>query len=150
MLTITCQPSLTVSSEKKHLTSLDVGLEGFTIYPPLSGLDTGHLMLPLTELPDRLGDLSSLESLRINGSRIERLPSSITRLKKLAKLDLSMSYNLVIIKELDKLKQLPMVRLLNIYDVVATEEDISLLKNSLEKDVKIITTTEEFLEGYDN
>jgi len=137
--------------KKKNLVLLDIGLEGYTLYPPLSSLgsetpDSERPKVALTELPENLGDLSNLRSLTVSGSKIRNLPSSIIKLTKLQKLDLSMNSNLVIINELEKLKRLFNLKLLIIYGTNVSQKDLLIIKNSLSNKLRIVFTVAEFLQ----
>lgn len=60
------------------------------MYPPLSALGEdgiSYIEIPLKELPEKIGDLTNLHTLILNGTKITRLPFAITKLSKLDTLD---------------------------------------------------------------
>src|SRR5437868_774687 len=66
-----------------NVTSLTISCEGYTVYPPLSALGQdgiGYVELPFIELPETIGSLNKLRTLRVNGTKIKKLPSAITNL----------------------------------------------------------------------
>lgn len=136
--------------KKKGLTSLNIGCLGFTLHPPLSeagGDGINYVELPLKELPERIGLLTNLESLKLNGTRITALPASVSKLTKLDTLDLSLNKDLDIAKEIDKIKVLPVLRYLNIFHTKLEPGKIDSVKNLLSKKTKVIFTEREFLES---
>jgi len=132
--------------ERKELTVLAIGLKGYTIYPPLSALDSTTPQMPLRELPEGIGDLTNLRSLTVNNTAITTLPLSIVKLKRLERLDLSMNSNLLVVNELGKLQLLPNLSILIIFGANVSEKDLQTIKTSLGKKVRIVFALEEFLQ----
>lgn len=132
---------------KENLSILSISQEGFTLYPPLSSLGSDSISkMPLNKLPEQLGELKNLEYLKISGSAIKKLPSSFSKLKNIEKLDISLNSGLKIINEIDKLKKLPQLKYLNIFGTDFSEQELEIIKKTLNKRVKIISTINEFLE----
>jgi Leucine-rich repeat (LRR) protein len=131
---------------KKDLNVLVVSQEGFTIYPPLSALSDD--LMPLKDLPEQLGLLTDLERLKISGTKIDHLPVSFIKLKKLDSLDLSRNPFLNISDEIKKLEQLPQLKYLNLFGTQLNETDESRLR-SLFLRAKLIFTLPEFLDEFE-
>jgi Leucine-rich repeat (LRR) protein len=131
---------------KKNLTVLLVSQEGFTIYPPLSALSDD--LMPLKELPEQLGIFTDLKRLQISGTKIDHLPVSLTKLKRLDSLDLSRNPFLNIKDEIKKLEQLPQLKYLNLFGTQLDETDESRLR-SIFRRAKLIFTLPEFLEEFE-
>ncbi len=131
----------------KDLTSLCISCKGFTTYPPLSapGEDgVSYVELPLNELPDKIGELTNLKTLKLNCTKVEELPKAITKLTKLDTLDLSLNKNLNVINELSKIKMLPGLKVLNIYHTKLDPSQIDYLKNQFNKKIKVIITKADY------
>lgn len=129
---------------KKNLVYLFVGCQGFTIYPPLSGLGDDTASATLETLPERIGELSELRKLIIHCTSITHLPASFTRLKKLEVLDLAMSPRLDIATEVEIIKQLPKLHTLVIFLTKTKPEDIAQLKKQLPKRIQLVASWEEY------
>lgn len=131
--------------KKQNLTHLSISQEGYTLYPPLSAMESDtSFKMPLNQLPDELCKLTQLKALKINGSRIKSLPAGFSNLKNLEILDLSLNPQLKIINEIGRLKSLPKLRHLNIYQTNITEEESTILLKELPGKVKIIQDLKSF------
>lgn len=128
----------------KEITYLDLGSSKVTFYPPLSALVDSNTN-EISDLPDKIGNLTNLRTLILNSNKLTTLPNDITKLTKLEVLDLSKNKDLEIIQQLDKLKQLPNLKVLKIVDVKLTREEIPLIKSALHTDTKIILTIPEYM-----
>lgn len=126
-----------------NVTSLDLGSREITFYPPLSKVDHSKAN-SLTNLPERIGNLTKLKTLILNTNKLTTLPHSITKLSQLEVLDLSINPELDIISELDKIKALPNLKVLKIVDVKLSKADFEIVKKSLSPDIKIIVSTQEY------
>ncbi|GAA4311276.1 hypothetical protein GCM10023183_29890 [Nibribacter koreensis] len=132
--------------DNKNIEFLDLGSSEITFYPPLSALkdpNSNHL----TELPERIGELSKLKTLILNTNNLKSLPISITKLERLEVLDLSINHELVIVNELEKSKKLPSLKTLKIIDVKMDRDAYNTLKQALNPDIKIIVSIEEYFES---
>ena len=85
----------------------------WSVYPPLSWYETREYKEPFRKLPESIGRLKSLKSLRLSNLDIHELPETIAELSNLEFLDLSMN-KLDISNELSKLNKLPNLRHLRI------------------------------------
>jgi Leucine-rich repeat (LRR) protein len=85
-----------------------------------------------------------LKTLILNTNQLRTLPKSIVKLKNLEVLDLSINKDLVIIQHLDKLKQLPKLKVLKIVDVKMTKQEANILKAALSPDTKVIVSIPEY------
>ena len=129
---------------KESLTILDIGCEGYTLYPSLSSIGTGYVEIPLAELPERIGEMKNLKILRIQCSGISKLPESLPKLTNLEELDISLNKNLDVLNEIGKIRQLPNLKILNIYDTRIARDKIELLKSLLDRKIKVIASQSEF------
>lgn len=121
----------------RNLTSLTISMSGFTLYPPLSALREQIQTIPLSEIPEEIGNLSSLTNLSINGTKITQLLNSISNLKNIRTLNLSFNPYLSIKNEIQKLKRLKKLKYLNITMTKSLPEDIEYIKKQLPKSVKL-------------
>jgi len=85
----------------------------WSVYPPLSWYETRVLKEPFRKLPESIGQLKLLKSLKISGLDIHKLPASISELSNLEFLDVSFN-KLVVSNELPKLNSLSNLRHLRI------------------------------------
>jgi Leucine-rich repeat (LRR) protein len=130
------------------LTYLDLGSSDVSFYPPLSRLleidsNANHI----TKLSDKIGNLTNLRTLILNSNNLRILPGTISRLTNLEVLDLSINRNLDILKEVEKIEQLPNLKVLKIVDVKLINEDVDRLRKSLRPDIKIVLTIPEYIES---
>jgi Leucine-rich repeat (LRR) protein len=132
--------------QNNKVTFLDLGSSDVTFYPPLSALVDSNAN-EISDLSDKIGNLTNLRTLILNSNRLTTLPSDISKLTNLEVLDLSINKELNIIQQLDKLKRLPKLKVLKIVDVKLTQADIPLIKSALHKDTKIILTIPEYIEA---
>ncbi len=132
--------------KKTELTYLDLGSSSITFYPPLSRVsDDDSNANHISTLPEKIARLANLETLILNSNNLTTLPASITKLKKLEVLDLSINMDLQI--ELNKIAQLPSLKILKIVDVMFDRDDLDKVRQALRKDVKIVYTIPEYLES---
>ncbi len=130
---------------QQHLSTLSISIEGYTLYPPLSGLGSSDFpVMPLAELPERFCELQALKTLKIIGSRLKKLPTCFTALKNIETLDLSLNSGLKPVNEMDKFKALPRLKTLNIFGSDLTAEDEQTIRKTL-PGVKIIANLQEAL-----
>lgn len=87
--------------------------ENWTVLPPLSWYETRELKEPFLEIPASIGQLETLRSLKLSNLDIHQLPESISQLKNLEFLDLSMN-KLQLSNELPKLAGLSNLKHLRI------------------------------------
>jgi leucine-rich repeat protein SHOC2 len=133
--------------EITDVTYLDLGSSDVTFYPPLSALVDSNAN-EISELPEQIGKLTKLQTLILNSNKLTTLPNGIIKLTDLEVLDLSINKNMDIVQQLDKLKQLPKLKVLKIVDVKLTSSDTSFVKSSLSRDTKIIFTIPEYFETH--
>lgn len=131
--------------KKTNLTELYLGDKTVTFQPPLSKIVDNNAN-ELKELPEEIGELTSLKILVLNSNKLKTLPSSLIKLTKLEVLDLSLNKDLDVIAELDKISKLSNLKVLKIVDVKLRKSDINLLKESLHADTKVILTVQENFE----
>lgn len=82
----------------------------------------------VVKLSESLGNLKNLKELDVNHIGLEQLPSSITKLSALEKLDIS--FNLLsITNEIDKLRQLENLKSIKIYGNPLTRQEIVMLES---------------------
>ena len=99
----------------------------WTIYPPLSWYETRELKESYRELPQSIGQLQMLKSLRLSNLDIHELPETIANLVNLEFLDVSMN-KLNISNELPKLKALPNLKHLKVLGNHFNEEEMQEFK----------------------
>ena len=132
--------------QNTEINYLNLGSSGVTFYPPLSTLVDSNSN-SISTLPEQIGKLTKLKTLILNTNRLTALPNSIIRLTELEVLDLSINKDLNIVQQIDKLKQLPKLKVLKIVDVKMTRDDIALVKSALHHDTKVIVTIPEYIEA---
>jgi Leucine-rich repeat (LRR) protein len=76
-------------------------------------------------------------------NQLRELPESITDLKNLEDLDLSLNHDLNIVDEISILKQLPKLKTLKIVDVQFRQQG-EIVKQALEPRVRVITSIDEY------
>jgi Leucine-rich repeat (LRR) protein len=109
----------------QHIKYLNLGVNGYTIYPPLSALVESERTLnnQITSLPDAFCQLKKLQTLNLNFNKLQTLPTHFSRLQNLTYLDLSFNKELNMEKEKAKLYGLKKLRYLNIMGTKATLAD---------------------------
>jgi Leucine-rich repeat (LRR) protein len=132
--------------QNSAITYLDLGSNGVTIYPPLSAIIDTSKSNSISYLSEQIGQLTNLKTLILNANKLTTLPYSITKLKNLEVLDLSLNNDLDIVQQLDKLKQLPKLRILNIASVKLSEEDEGKVRSAFRPEAKIVLTFPELIE----
>ncbi len=132
--------------QNSEITYLDLGSSKVVFYPPLSALVDSNAN-EISELPEKIGNLTNLRTLILNSNRLTTLPSDISKLTNLEVLDLSINKDLDILQQLDKLKGLPKLKVLKIVDVKLTRNDIPLVKSAFHTNTKIILTIPEYIEA---
>lgn len=129
--------------EYKDLISLDLSSD-IVFYPPLAALLDSNAN-QITELPHRLGNLTNLKTLNVSSNRLSELPSSFIKLINLESLDLSFNKELNAVRELDKLKQLPNLKVIKIANTKFSEANVHLIKASLGPEIRVIGTFSEYI-----
>ena len=135
---------------KTEVTDLDLGIKGFVIYPPLSALtplNTDSSLNHLTQLDEKIGNLTNLRNLNLSGNRLTSLPESITKLTALEALNLSFNDDLDVSKEIDKLREMSSLKVLNIIGISNMRAN-EIIKKALEPRVKVIYSSEDLLEQW--
>jgi hypothetical protein len=128
--------------EKTGLLSLDLGVTGMTVYPPMSAMPDNPNQL--TELPAKISKLRKLHALNISFNQIKSLPSSVTKLTELISLNLSFNKDLDVLSQLDKIKQLRKLKILNIIGTKNVLDNLALIKKELRSDIKIYATLNDY------
>ena len=135
---------------KTEVTDLDLGIKGFVIYPPLSALtplNTDSSLNHLTQLDERIGNLTNLRNLNLSGNRLTSLPKSIIKLTELEALNLAFNDDLDVSKEIHKLRKMSNLKVLNIIGT-SNMRAIEIIKRVLEPRVKVIYSSEDLLEQW--
>ena len=135
---------------KTEVTDLDLGIKGFVIYPPLSALtplNTDSSLNHLTQLDERIGNLTNLRNLNLSGNRLTSLPKSIIKLTELEALNLAFNDGLGVSKEIHKLRKMVNLKVLNIIGT-SNMRAIEIIKRVLEPRVKVIYSSEDLLEQW--
>jgi hypothetical protein len=126
-----------------RLEHLELGNGNFTIYPPLSALglsdDSNKDLNRITDIPAQIKALKNLKSLGLCYNNIQTLPSTMTHLKKLDTLNLSLNRNLKISEVYPILVQMKSLRYLNIFGTQADTSIVKSLRASL-PNTKVIAT----------
>jgi Leucine-rich repeat (LRR) protein len=126
-----------------RLEYLELGNGNFTIYPPLSALglsdDSNKDLNRITDIPTQIKALKNLKSLGLCYNNIQTLPSTMTHLKKLDTLNLSLNRNLKISEVYPILVQMKSLRYLNIFGTQADTSIVKSLRASL-PNTKVIAT----------
>lgn len=130
--------------QKKKLTGLKIIWEEYTLFQPsiAFGPDSSKAN-QLKELPERIGELTELDTLIVNCTGIKTLPKSIVKLQQLKLLDLAMNANIDAAAELDKLKQLPQLKKLIIFGTGTSGFGYREITNEL-KNVQVLITADEY------
>ena len=135
--------------ENKNLTELDFGPKEIIFYPPLSAIEDEN-QNQISELPERISELTQLKKLILNSNKLSELPNSITKLENLEVLDLALNKNLDILNEIPKLNKLHKLRVLIITDTKHNSSDLNLIQETLNKNIKLIYTVEEYFDYLEN
>lgn len=135
--------------ENKNLTDLDLGSNEIVFYPPLS-VQLDKNQNKISELPERISELTQLKKLILNSNKLTTLPYSIIKLENLEVLDLALNKDLNIINEIPKLNKLPKLRVLIITDTKLNSSDLNLIQETLNKNIKLIYTVEEYFDYLEN
>jgi Leucine-rich repeat (LRR) protein len=126
-----------------RLEYLELGNRNFTIYPPLSALglgdDSNKDLNRITDIPTQIKALKNLKFLGLCHNNIQTLPSTLTHLKNLDTLNLSLNRNLKISEVYPILVQMKSLRYLNIFGTQADTSVVRNLRASL-PNTKVITT----------
>jgi Leucine-rich repeat (LRR) protein len=131
-----------------HIEYLNLGVNGYTIYPPLSALGESERKLnnQITTLPDAFCRLKKLKTLNLNFNNLQTLPTHFSRLENLENLDIGFNKDLNPVKEIDKLYGLKKLRYLNIMGTKATLADKDSLQQQLGSGVNIILTLKDLMQ----
>lgn len=135
--------------ENKNLIQLDLGSNEIVFYPPLSA-QVDKNQNQISELPERISELTQLKKLILNSNKLTTLPYSIIKLENLEVLDLALNKDLNIINEIPKLNKLPKLRVLIIADTKLNSSDLNLIQETLNKNIKLIYTVEEYFDYLEN
>jgi hypothetical protein len=102
---------------------------GWTIYPPLSGMQQIADFPPFQYLPDEITELKNLHKLDLIGLNLRTLPENFGELEMLDSLDL-LANKLTISNELEKLKKLKNLKYLGLFGNKYDSTDIKELKRA--------------------
>lgn len=102
---------------------------GWTVYPPLSAMQQMADFPPFRYLPDEITELKNLHKLRIAGLDLKTLPDRFGELESLDSLDL-VANKLTISNELEKLKKLKNLKYLGLFGNKFDTTDINELKRA--------------------
>lgn len=130
--------------EMKSLRHLNLGPNGFTIYPPLGGITIGlgdHAN-KINKLPKEITNLNNLRFLRISANLLDNLPQGFHKLENLDTLLLDYNVNLELANVIFELEQMKGLKYLDITGIQADQDVIENLKKSLPR-TKIISRLDE-------
>ncbi len=132
--------------QNSEITYLDLGSNYVAFYPPLSALVDSNSN-NISFLSEQIGKLTNLKTLVVNTNKLTTLPNAITKLINLEVLDLSINKDLDIVQQLDKLKQLPNLKVLKIVGVKMTKDQVTKVKSAFRPEIKIVLTIPEYIEA---
>lgn len=128
--------------EIKNLVFLDLGNDGFTMYPPLSALGENSLgpdANMIESLPEEFTELTELRSLYLHTNELKGLPKGFHRLAALDTLDLSFNFKLRLSDILTELKKMTGLKYLSVLGISVDINSIEELRESLPT-TKILAT----------
>lgn len=108
-------------------TELHIGAKGFTGYPPMSLLPDNKI--GVSKIPEKIGQMVSLERLSVTASKIKSLPEALTALPQLHYLDISFNKNLNLENEINKIENMQNLDNLVVFGLMMTEPLKTELKN---------------------
>lgn len=135
--------------ENKNLTDLDFGAKEIVFYPPMS-IQVDEDQNQISELPEKISELTQLKKLILNSNKLSKLPNSITKLENLEVLDLALNKDLDILNEIPKLNKLPKLRILIITDTKLNSSNLNLIQETLNENIKLIYTIDEYFDYLGN
>ncbi len=98
----------------------------------------------LSFLPEKIGNLKNLKALILSGNNLIQLPASFIELINLETLDLTANPDFDVLKELDKIRQLPSLTQLLIAGVKMNAPDSFFIKRALEPRTKVYFVYQEY------
>ncbi len=134
--------------EKRQLSYLNLGTSWLTLARTDTPLDslTGNR---ISNIPERIGNLKHLKYLSLQKNQITELPQNMSRLKELEVLDLSFNKNLDVNLAMPVVLELPKLKELNLYGVVAASRDSNKIRTLFEgRNIKLSITQSDLFRNY--